>query len=230
MFTLPFTRGQFFDVFTDYNLTVWPLQFVLLGLAVLFAFAVAARPGGVGRWGWWLLTGLWLWAGFVYHIAFFSAVNPAAFLFGALFVVQAVLLARAGRSGRSFRLPAWRPAAVIGGALMIYALVLYPVLGQLAGHGYPANPTFGAPCPLTIFTLGMLLWTTGGTPLHLVVLPAVWSVVGGSAALQLGVLEDLALPLGAVLVLVVGVLQKRIPGAVEAREPGETAAAAVRSD
>jgi len=44
-------------------------------------------------------------------------------------------------------------------------------------------------------TLGVLLLTEGRTPLRLVLIPVLWSLVGGTAAWLLSVPEDLALPL-----------------------------------
>ena len=73
---------------------------------------------------------------------------------------------------------------------------LYPLIGWLLGHGWPRAPMFGVtPCPLTVFTMGMLLLIEGRTPIHLAVIPVLWSLVGGTAAWFLGVTEDLALPI-----------------------------------
>jgi hypothetical protein len=71
--------------------------------------------------------------------------------------------------------------------------VAYPLLGYAAGHRYPATPTFGLPCPTTIFTLGLLLWADRPMPRWLLAVPIAWSALGASAALQLGVPEDLGL-------------------------------------
>jgi hypothetical protein len=78
--------------------------------------------------------------------------------------------------------------------LILYAMVVYPLLGAVFGHMYPAAPVFGvAPCPATIFTFGMLLWTVGRVPGWLLIIPGAWSVIGLSAALNLGVPEDFGL-------------------------------------
>jgi hypothetical protein len=72
-------------------------------------------------------------------------------------------------------------------------MLIYPVLGHFLGHTYPRSPTFGLPCPTTIFTFGLLLWTGRGFPKYLLAIPAIWSMIGFFAALQLGVLEDVML-------------------------------------
>ena len=77
--------------------------------------------------------------------------------------------------------------------MLLYGLVIYPVLGYFLGHRYPASPTFGAPCPTTIFTFGLLLWATSRVNWFYYMLPLIWSLIGFTAALNLGVREDIGL-------------------------------------
>ncbi len=72
-------------------------------------------------------------------------------------------------------------------------MVIYPVLGHFLGHVYPNSPTFGAPCPTTIFTFGLLLWTTTRVRWYILVIPCLWAIVGSSAAISLGIREDTGL-------------------------------------
>jgi hypothetical protein len=50
-----------------------------------------------------------------------------------------------------------------------------------------------APCPTTIFTFGLLLWTRGRVPGWLLAVPTLWALIGFTAALTLGILEDTGL-------------------------------------
>jgi len=80
------------------------------------------------------------------------------------------------------------------------------------GHRYPRVPTFGLPCPTTIFTLGILLLASFPFPKSVFIVPFLWSVVGTSAAFQLGVLQDLSLLVSGLLGLrgmVYGTLLKK---------------------
>ena len=89
---------------------------------------------------------------------------------------------------------------VVGGLFLLYTLAIYPVLGWMSGHAYPRSPMFGvAPCPVTIFTFGLLLWTTGRVPKYLLVIPLLWSLLGFSAASSLGIREDYGLVVAGVL-------------------------------
>jgi hypothetical protein len=198
---IPFTREEFLAVFAEYNLAVWPAPLVLSALALTaVAFALIPRPNGSSRVAAVLLAALWLWAGAVYHAKFFTALNPAGYLFAALFVAQAALIVRVAFVSRQLSFaPAWSPGGVAGAVLMVYALILYRATGLMIGHMYPASPTFGVPCPVTIFTFGLLLWARPAFPRVLLVIPTLWAAVGTVAALQLGMVEDYALPVAATL-------------------------------
>lgn len=199
---LPFSRDQFFGVFAAYNEAVAPAQLLLLGMGIVAA-ALAVRPPQV-RWSdraiGLVLAGLWLWMGVVYHWRFFRPVNPAATLFGAAFVVEAGLLAWAtvGRPRLSFRAP-WSLRGGLALGLLVYAFAVYPAIGWALGHRYPAAPNFGLPCPTTIATLALLLWTVGRPPLAIMLIPWAWALIGSTAAVQFGVWEDLGLPVALVL-------------------------------
>jgi hypothetical protein len=68
------------------------------------------------------------------------------------------------------------------------------MLNALAGHAYPQCPTFGVtPCPLTIFTWGLLLWAVRPLPKYLLVIPLLWSLLGVAVALKFGVWADAGL-------------------------------------
>lgn len=141
-----------------------------------------------------LLSFLWLWMGVVYHLIFFTAINKAAYFFGALFALQGFLFLVAGyfKQKISFR-PRPDIYGITGGVLILFALVIYPVIGYFAGHSYPSSPTFGLPCPTTIFTLGLLLWIDRKCPLFIFIIPFLWSVIGFFAAFSLRVQEDIGL-------------------------------------
>ncbi|HET8670158.1 MAG TPA: DUF6064 family protein, partial [Candidatus Saccharimonadales bacterium] len=137
---------------------------------------------------------LWLWMGVVYHLLFFTTINKAARLFGSLFIIQSVVFIFVGvlSSRLSFRFR-FDVQGLIGGALISYALVLYPIVGILLGHHYPAAPTFGVPCPTTIFTFGLLIGAGVNVRFYMLVIPLLWSVMGLWAAISLGMYEDLGL-------------------------------------
>jgi hypothetical protein len=101
-----------------------------------------------------------------------------------------------------------------GWALIAYALIAYPLLGHAFGHRYPALPTFGLPCPTTIFTFGVLL--LAAAPRALFVVPLAWSAIGSVAAFRLGVVQEYGL-LAAGLIGLAAVLQ---PSRTATARPG----------
>ena len=99
------------------------------------------------------------------------------------------------------------PLPIIGALFILYAMVIYPLLGIFFGHIYPAAPMFGvAPCPTTIFTIGILLWAVKKVPGYLLVIPFLWSLIGMSAVINLRVPQDyglvIAVVLGTILILI----------------------------
>ena len=196
---IPFTVEQFLAVFARFNEAIWPAQLgaYLLGLLV---FWLALRGGSqAARAVPWLLAGAWAFVGVAYHLLFFAEVNPVARGFGVVFLVQAGLLGWAGHGRRVAFGWSRTPRAATGLVLVGYAMLIYPLLGAALGHAYPASPVFGVtPCPTTIFTFGVLLLTQGPVPRWLLLVPSLWAAVGTSAALQLGMREDLGLPVAAV--------------------------------
>ena len=191
---LPFTREQFFDLFVAYNEALWPAAMALwIASVVVVAMRLTARHPH-DRWVSALLVGHWAWSALAYHVAFFTRINPAAWLFAALFLGQAVLLFRVGVMQRRLSFAPWDSAwAPLAWGLIAYSLA-YPAINALDHRSLLRIPTFGLPCPTTIFTAGVLMLATPRLR-GLSTVPVVWSAIGGSAAFLLGVRADMALPI-----------------------------------
>jgi hypothetical protein len=225
---LPFSPDAYFALFEQYNRAIWPAQIVayVLGLAALaLALRRVARAGRAGRGRAArgrivaaILALAWAWNGTVYHVLFFATINFWADIFGAFFILEALLLLWSGviRGKLVFRLT-YDAFSRIGVAFAIFALAIYPLIGWLFGHAWPGAAMFGvAPAPMTIFTMGLLLLVEGRTPLHLVAIPVLWSLIGGIAAWFLGVTEDLALPVAGIGGLSLIFIKNRRRGTVDA--------------
>jgi Family of unknown function (DUF6064) len=198
---LPFTKEEFFDLLAAYNSSLWPAVVALwVASALAFAWLVSSRRSH-DRWISGLLAVHWVWSAIAYHVTFFTRINPAAWLFAVIYLLQAALFVWSGpiRGALSFRSSstAW---ARVGWVLMVYAL-LYPAITAVEHDSVTRIPTFGLPCPTTIFTAGALLLASSPQR-SLAIVPIIWSAIGGSAALLLGVSADYALPVaGAALAL-----------------------------
>jgi hypothetical protein len=204
---LPFAQDAFFAVFGRYNTAVWPLIpiFYLLGGA---SVALLFRPSrGAALFISLTLAAMWLVNGVGYHWTFFREINPAAVIFGAVFVVQAALLVFLSSRNANLRFTARRDVrSVVGLTLVLFAAILYPAWGWISGHLWPEMPAFGvAPCPTTIFTIGILLTGSWRVVRWLLILPGLWAAVGGSAALLLGVPQDFGLLAALALLILLAV-------------------------
>lgn len=207
---IPFSTDAFFEVFEKYNLSVWPAQWALLVLAVVAMVSILRKWNHSARMIFSALAVFWAWMGLVYHIAFFASINKIAYGFGLIFVLQSILFAyfAIAEPKFQFRLTVnWE--GILGSVLLIYALIIYPWIGYLNGHVFPATPTFGVPCPTTIFTLGLLLLSSSRLPWYLFAIPILWSVVGLSAAVNLSVPQDFGLGLAGALSMSVLLARRR---------------------
>jgi hypothetical protein len=193
---LPFTSDQFLDVFEVYH-AAWPNAApVLIILAVLAAILAVVRNSRVKPLPALILSLFWFWAGAAYHLAFFIAINPAAYIFGGMFIAQGVLVLIGALTGKGFSFEFRKDVrGIVGVILIVYALALYPLIGSLLGHTYPRAPSFGLPCPVTIFTFGLLLWDRAAIRWYVLAVPALWAFIGSTAAVFFGIWQDLGLPL-----------------------------------
>lgn len=208
---MPFSAEQFYEVFRQYNHAVYPAQFALFILACVAVYFAALPSRTYDRIACGILAFFLLWTGLAYHAAFFAEINPAAAIFAAAFIVEALLVWWIGvRNGRIELRLRNDPAGWVGSAAIVYALVVYPIWGSLLGHAFPELPTFGTPCPTTIFTFGLLLWAARPFPHYLFIIPGLWALVGTTAATSLGMMPDYGLAFFGIAALGIALGHRRI--------------------
>lgn len=202
---MPFTTEQFFEVFARYNAALFPWQFVAILAGVLVVVLLWQGTRAATAAVLLVLAAMWLVNGVGYHWMHFAAINPVARLFAGVFVAEALLLAWMALASSGLRLtPRGDLVSLLGLGCIGFAILVYPVLGWLAGHRYPAVPMFGvAPCPTTIFTIGVLLQGTWREVRWLLIIPGLWAAVGGTASVLLAVPQDLGLVAALVLLILV---------------------------
>lgn len=208
---IPFSVEDFMNVFRLYNTSfrfMPPVMYVLGFVSIGFLFS---RGAGSNRIISGILAFFWLWMGAVYHIGYFSSINAASILFGLLFIVQGFVIFLYGSvAGRLDFHAVGSGKSAVALVFIVYALIVYPILGNMLGHAYPASPVFGmAPCPTTIFTFGMLLFSKRRVPFYVYLIPFFWAIVGLSAAVNLRVYEDFGLTIAGVVGTVMIVSRNR---------------------
>jgi hypothetical protein len=190
----PFSVEEFLNVFEKYNEAIFPLQIIFYVIAFFCVYLLFAQQKNGNKFICGLLSFFWFWIGIVYHLIFFSTINKAAYLFGILFILQGVLFIYYGIAKEAISFEYRKSFNNYAGILfIIYAFFIYPVLGFMFGHKYPSAPTFGLPCPTTIFTFGILLFANKRISVAALIIPLLWSIIGFGAALKLSVYEDFGL-------------------------------------
>jgi hypothetical protein len=195
-----------------YNGDIWPVQIVayLLGLtAIFFAIKKTAYSDRVAAG---VLVLLWLWVGGIFNTMYFPRIFPPAIVLAGLFVLQAILFAIYGvfKPAMTFHVKA-DASGILGGLMMFYAIIGYPIVEMLLGRGYPQTLPFGlVPCPMTTFTLGLLLWADKSMPKGLWILPILFAIGFGSmTAFLVGVIEDAGLVLAGLVTLILILVTSR---------------------
>jgi Family of unknown function (DUF6064) len=190
--TVPFTDEEFFDVLAAYNEALWPAAAALWLLSLGAVLRLFARGSGTDRELSAVLAAHWAWSAIAYHAAFFTRINPAAWLFAGLFLTQACLFVWFGIVRGQLRFSTGRSGRHAVAALLAGYALAYPMLTLAQGLEYPRLPLFGVPCPTTILTAGLLL-AAESPPLNLLVVPVIWSLIAASAAVLFDVRADFML-------------------------------------
>jgi len=209
---LPFSVEQFLEAFKNYNQSVYPMQIVFYLLAATVILLSIKKIANADRIINVILSFFWLWMGIVYHLFYFAQINKAAYLFGGIFILQGLLFFYYGvlNSKLSYKFR-FDKLGWAGALIITFTLIIYPFLGYVFGHSYPASPTFGLPCPTTIFTFGILMWFDKKMPLSILIIPFIWSIIGFFAALKLGVHEDIGLLIAGILgIIMIALRNKKI--------------------
>ncbi|MEO8680530.1 MAG: DUF6064 family protein [Vicinamibacterales bacterium] len=195
---LPFSESAFLDLFGAYNQDLWAAVIAVWIITIAVVIRTWLKPRNDAAVVI-LLAAHWLWSGVVYHWIYFRTINSAAAIFAGLFVVQGALFAWAGLAHQG-RFTAPRSLrGVVGLGLVGYGLI-YPLMGIALGLQYPRLPLFAVPCPTALITAGLLLMSSG-LPRVVNVVPILWTIIGSSAAIVLGIRADLALVAAGALLL-----------------------------
>lgn len=205
-----FTFKEFITVMADYNTTVWPFQIVIYFLTIIILGMFFLKIKHSNR----ILSSyfgmLWIWVGIVFNCLYFSEISPGAYIFAGLFIIQGFIFLYSGAiKGRIVFEINSKLKGFIGLFIVGYSLVGYPIIEYSLERGYPELLPFGlAPCPLTVFTLGMLLLLKNKIPLFIVSIPILYSL-GSIIPISVGIYEDIGLLIAGIILLGFIVLQRR---------------------
>lgn len=207
---LPFTTEQFFNVIEKYNLTMFPFQLVILLMGIVCLFLLHSKLSAKDKLVGIFLGGLWIWIGVAYHLAFFTAINKAAFLFGGIFILQGLfMLFNTFGKNRLIFIFTLHTKDYLGYFFILYGLIIYPIISYFVEGSFERTIVMGLPCPSTIFTFGFFMLTSNKFPKYLLIIPSLWAVVGLSAAINIGVFQDVMILIAAITADIILIRRKR---------------------
>jgi hypothetical protein len=203
---LLFSPRTYYRLFELYNLELWPLQ--LLALALGVALLILLRRGGerAGRAIALILAVSWLWVAWGFHWQRYASINWAAKYFALAFALQALLLLWSGLSGRLTRLQSSSIQRRAGLGLLLFALLVFPMIGPLLGRSWMQSEVYGmTPDATALATLGLLSLADWRGAVWLWPIPVAWCLISGATLWAMQSPGFMIMPLAALLAVAVAV-------------------------
>jgi hypothetical protein len=191
---IPISTEALFSLYGSHNEATWPASLVGYALCML-ALIMALRPfPGSSRAISAILAAFWFWNGIVFQIGFFAPLNWGALIFGGFFILQGILFLWIGvvRDSLDMRLTGgWRDPE---DHVLLAVAFIYPYLDLISGHHWPQMQLPGTlPGPTVLVTFAFLMMAQRRGAKSLAVIPLLWALVAGAAALSLGIWQDVAM-------------------------------------
>ncbi len=185
---LLFSPRTYYRLFERHNAAVWPVHVLTLGTGLVIAGLLRWPTAGQGRLLSAALGVLWAWVGWAFLWQRYATINWAAIYLVPLFAVEVLLLVWVGLIRGRLSMAVRRDGAgIVGLALFILGLALYPALAPLLGRGWQQAEVFGvAPDPTAIATLGLLLLVVGRPRWELLAAPVLWCMISGATLWAMG--------------------------------------------
>jgi hypothetical protein len=192
---------HFFQRMAEYNNAIWPAQIISYVLAIIIIINSVKQWKVSNEINTTILAILWIWNGAVTEILFFSKFQTQYYVWGILWILQGIFFIIIGFKNKfDYKIQKnWYSYAGI--LFILYALVVYPLIGSFVGHGFPRGPIFGvAPCPVCVFTFGVLLFVDKKVPISVLLFPLLWAILSIYPIIMMGIIADV----GEIVVAVIG--------------------------
>ena len=207
---LLFSPRTYFRLHELFNADIWPLQLVafVLGIGIVALAATTVRRSSSGVIAL-LLAACWLFVAWAWELRRYATINWAAIYFAAAFALQAILLVGAAFVGNLSLAGPRTSRTRIGVVVMLFAVLVQPFVGVLAGRTFWQSQFFGvAPDPTVVATLGALIAAQRSSWI-LWVVPIAWCAISGAFASMMKLPDALVMPVAAVIALVIGIAARR---------------------
>ena len=209
----PFSTENFFLVTENYNLWIFPFQFLLLILGFLCAGLLFVRRSIKNRIIGTLLGFFWIWTGLVYFITLFTSINYIACAIGGVFILQGfMIIIESFNEKKLVYFIKYKNRYILGYILIGYSLIIYPLVSYIL-EGSPSNiVSLGLPCPTIIFTFGFFMLSSIKFPRYLLIIPSVCALIGLVTAINFRIYQDFVIILVAFITVIVKGRRKLLPG------------------
>jgi hypothetical protein len=181
---------HFFQRMAEYNNAIWPAQIISYVLAIIIIINSVKQWKVSNEINTTILAML-----------FFSKFQTQYYVWGILWILQGIFFIIIGFKNKfDYKIQKnWYSYAGI--LFILYALVVYPLIGSFVGHGFPRGPIFGvAPCPVCVFTFGVLLFVDKKVPISVLLFPLLWAILSIYPIIMMGIIADV----GEIVVAVIG--------------------------
>jgi hypothetical protein len=208
---LLFSPRTYYRLIQRHNEVVWPGQIVTIGLGLVIAWLLRRPTARQGRILSAILAILWSWVALAFVWKRYATINWAASYLVWLYAIEVLVLAWIGVARGQLRFGRRRDAAgILGMALLLPSLLLYPALAPLLGRSWQQAEVFGvAPDPTVIATIGLLLLAEGPPHWALLAVPVLWCLTSGATLLAMGSPEATVLLPAALLAVVASAWSRR---------------------
>jgi hypothetical protein len=207
---LLFSPRTYFRLHELFNADIWPLQLValVLGMAIVVLATTTPRSSSSRAIALILAVG-WLFVASAWELRRYATINWAAIYFAAAFALQTIVLIGAALVGKLSLAGPRTSRTYIGLAMVLFAVLVQPFIGVLAGRTLWQSQFFGvAPDPTVVATLGVLIAAQRSSWI-LWVVPVAWCAISGAFATMMKLPDALVMPVAAVMALVIGIAVQR---------------------
>lgn len=188
--------NTFWNTIAKYNTATWPVQLLLIILAIVVLFLLARRPSRsstiIAKS---YLVFLYLWIAVVYY-AIYCAERSYSTLLSIYWGILALAWVKdLMQDDTQFSL---RNKFKPFGIFVLLLPLAYPLASTMRGLSFPYITTPVMPCTVAIYTIGLLLLFTSRVNIFIVLLLLNWAMVGVTKTWFFGIPEDFILVLTAI--------------------------------
>jgi hypothetical protein len=208
---LLFSPRVYYRLIELHNLAVWPVHIGAALLALLLVRSIVKPSRGSGRLVAVSLGAMWVWVAWSFLWHRYAQINWVAAYVAPMYALEGLLFIWVGcaRGGLSFGLKR-TPASAAGLALLLVALLGYPLIAPGVGRNWLAAEMFAVvPDPTAATSLAVLALSSARDRALLMVIPCLWCFIAAATLWTMASPDFVAAPLISFAAMIVAVSRHR---------------------